>query len=82
MNDGQKRHLVATVDNGMVTQGLLFREATILERFFDDMRHYATKHDDDAIRRVLATEEETKAEYMTLRVLPGLRNVNMTGSSN
>jgi hypothetical protein len=82
MNDGQKRHLVATVDNDTVTQGLLFREATILDQFFDDLRRYGTKHDDDAIRRLLATEEETKVGYMALRVLAGLRNVHLAGSTN
>jgi len=80
MNDGRKRYLVATVDNDWVTQGLRLREATILDRIAEAKRRYATKH--DAIRSGLATEEETKAAYTALRVLSGLRNVHMAGSTN
>lgn len=74
------RVLVAAVDDDAVIQGLLLRQATILERISEDMRRYATKH--DAIRRVLATEEETKAAHMALQVLTGLRNVHMAGSTS
>ena len=80
MNDGQKRHLVATVDNDWVTQGLRLREAIIPDRIAEDMRRYATKH--DAIRRGLANEEEAKAAYTALRVVAGLRNVHLAGSTN
>jgi len=74
------RMLVAAVDDDAVIHGLLVRQATILERIAEDMRRYATKH--DAIRRGLATEEETKAAYTALQVLAGLRNVHMAGSRN
>ena len=74
------RVLVAAVDDDAVIEGLLARQATILDRIAEDMRRYATKH--DAIRRGLATEEETKAAYRALRVLAGLRNVHMAGSTN
>jgi small GTP-binding protein len=74
------RVLVAAVDDDAVIQGLLVREATTLDRIAEDMRRYATKH--DAIRRGLASEEETKAAYTALRVVAGLRNVHLAGSTN
>lgn len=106
MNDGQKRHLVATfrhIDEllaedrlNLVVVGCLSRRrtslmdailgtdrlptATILERISEDVRRYATKH--DAIRGMLATEGETKAGYVALRILAGLRNVHMAGSTD
>ncbi len=72
--------LVAMINDDAVIQKLLEREATILERVAEDMRRYATKH--DAIRRGLASEEETKAAYTALRVLAGLRNVHLAGSTD
>ncbi len=74
------RVLVSAVDDDAVIQGLLVREATIFDRIAEDMRRYATKH--DALRRGLASEEETKAAYTALRVLAGLRNVHLAGSTN
>jgi len=72
------RLLVAAVNDDAVIQGLLVREAAVLERIAEDMRRYATKH--DAIRRGLATGEEMKAGHMAIAVLAGLRNVNMSRS--
>lgn len=69
------RLLIASLDDPETIQDLMLREAVILERLSDDMRRYATKH--DAVRRLLASDEETKAGRTAIAVLAGLRNVHM-----
>ncbi len=56
-------------------QDLLVREAAILERLSEDMRRYATKF--DAIRRQLASDEETEAAERALFLMAGLPNVQL-----
>ncbi|WP_322028642.1 dynamin family protein [Paraburkholderia sp. J76] len=67
--------LVAGLDDANVTSGVLTREAAILSRLADDLRRYATKH--DAIRRQLASAEETEAAEKTLKLIAGLVNVHV-----
>jgi small GTP-binding protein len=62
-----------------LTQKLMDRQATILERLSEDMRRYALKH--DAVRRFLASEEETTAAQRALMLLAGHRNVNTPGKA-
>jgi GTP-binding protein EngB required for normal cell division len=64
--------LAAAMDDGETVGRLMARQAAMLERFAEDMRRYATKH--DAIRRFLASEEERKAGRNALIVVAGLRN--------
>lgn len=71
-------HLPALIE-GLGDAGLagrvLAREAAILSRLADDLRRYATKH--DAIRRQLASAEETEAADRTLKLIAGLVNVHV-----
>lgn len=71
------RLLIGSLDDPEAIQDLMLREAVILERLSDDMRRYATKH--DAVRRILASDEETKAGRTAIAVLAGLRNVHVAG---
>ena len=73
------RMLVALLDDPELVRSVLARASLILDRLAEDMRRYATKH--DAIRRILASEEETLASERAIEVLVGLRNVNMVVSS-
>ena len=54
---------------------LIVREAAILERLSEDMRRYATKH--DAIRRQLASQEESEAAGRAVAMVAGLPNVRL-----
>ncbi|MDA8107864.1 MAG: dynamin family protein [Betaproteobacteria bacterium] len=67
--------LIARLEDPRAIAALSRREARILERFSEDMRRYATKH--DAVRRNLASEEELRAARTALAALAGLRNVNL-----
>jgi len=66
--------LIAAIGDASTRRELLEREAEILTRIAEDMRRYATKH--DAIRRVLANDEELEASQRALCALIGLRNAN------
>lgn len=55
---------------------LLLTEATLLERTAEDMERYAIKH--DALRRYLASREESSAPLRGLELVVGHRNVNAT----
>ncbi|MFT4063630.1 dynamin family protein [Paraburkholderia sp.] len=70
--------LVAALEDAELTERVLTREAAILSRLADDLRRYATKH--DAIRRQLASAEETEAADRTLKLIAGLANVHVPWS--
>ncbi len=60
---------------------LLKREAAVFERSAEDMRRYAVKH--DALRRYLASHEESTAAERAVVLVAGRRQVNIptqTGS--
>lgn len=65
--------LVAAPDGATLAQRILSRESAILARLAEDLRRYATKH--DALRRQLATPEETGAAARSLQIVAGLANV-------
>jgi hypothetical protein len=67
--------LVAALDDTDVIERVLSRESSILSRLADDLRRYATRH--DAIRRQLASAEETEAADRSLKMLAGLVNVHV-----
>lgn len=67
--------LVSTLEDTELIGQVLTREAAILSRLADDLRRYATKH--DAIRRQLASAEETEAADRTLKLIAGLVNVHV-----
>jgi hypothetical protein len=66
--------LLAEIPNNTVKRELAERQAAILERFSEDMRRYALKH--DAVRRHLASQEETAVAERALQSVGGRRNVN------
>lgn len=68
--------LAAIVDPGL-RRKVLAREAGLLYRLAEDMRRYATKF--DALRRGLASDEETRAAQSAIAVLAGQRNMRMSG---
>lgn len=67
--------LIAGLGDTRLMRGVLAREAAILSRLADDLRRYATKH--DAIRRELASAEESEAAEKTLKLIAGLINVHI-----
>jgi len=72
--------LAAAVDNADARQRLLDREAIVLDRLAEDMRRFATKH--DALRRFLASDEETHAYERALTALAGRRNVHRVATGS
>lgn len=66
--------LTSAVLDGDLVRSLLKRHATILERYAEDMRRYAVKH--DAVRRYLASQEETTVAERGLLLVTGRRQVN------
>lgn len=60
-------------DSGLV-RTMLERQAAVLQRFSEDMKRYAIKH--DGVRRYLASEEETTAAERGLLLITGRRQVN------
>jgi GTP-binding protein EngB required for normal cell division len=66
--------LAAAVSDADLTRQLMKRQATILERISEDMRRYALKR--DAVRRYLASQEDTTAAQRALMFLAGRSNVN------
>jgi len=70
-------HLVMVVDSirdDRVAQELMERQAAMLQRYAEDMRRYALKH--DATRRYLASREETTVSSRGLLCLAGDRHAN------
>jgi small GTP-binding protein len=66
--------LVAAVRDDDVVRDLIGRQAAVLQRVSEDMRRYALKH--DALRRYLASKEETSVAERGLLSVAGLRQVN------
>ncbi len=66
--------LAAAVQDGDLLRSMLQRQATVLERYAEDMRRYALKH--DGVRRYLASQEETTAAERGLLLVTGRRQVN------
>lgn len=66
--------LTSKVRNGDLHRAILERQATILQRYAEDMARYAMKH--DAVRRYLASQEETNAAARALLLVAGRRQVN------
>lgn len=67
--------LVALLPDCDVVRTILKRQATLLERYSEDMTRYALKH--DALRRYLASDEETVVAEQGLLAVAGRRQVNV-----
>jgi GTP-binding protein EngB required for normal cell division len=68
--------LVAAVRDKDVVASLINHQATVLQRFSEDMRRYALKH--DAVRRYLASDEETTVAKRGLLSVAGRERVNFS----
>jgi GTP-binding protein EngB required for normal cell division len=66
--------LVATVRDKDIVAKLIDHQAAVLQRFSEDMRRYALKH--DAVRRYLASQEETTVAERGLLSVAGRERVN------
>lgn len=66
--------LASAIEDLDLVRSLLKRHSTILQRYAEDMRRYAVKH--DATRRYLASLEETTAAERSLLLVTGRRQVN------
>ncbi len=66
--------LVAAVQDQDVLANLIDHQAAVLQRFSEDMRRYALKH--DAVRRYLASHEETTVAERGLLSVAGRERVN------
>ena len=66
--------LVSTIHDADLARGMLERHAAVLERYSEDMKRYAIKH--EGVRRDLASEEETTAAERGLLLMAGRRQVN------
>jgi hypothetical protein len=67
--------LVAAVGDKDVVAHLIDHQAAVLQRFSEDMRRYALKH--DAVRRYLASHEETTVAVKGLLSVAGRERVNV-----
>ncbi len=66
--------------DGDLVRSLLKRHATILQRYAEDMKRYAVKH--DAVRRYLASQEEATAAERGLLLVTGRRQVNFVSPAH
>jgi GTP-binding protein EngB required for normal cell division len=66
--------VVRSVRDDRVARELIERQAALLQRFAEDMRRYALKH--DATRRYLASREETTVSSRGLLCVAGNRHAN------
>jgi hypothetical protein len=66
--------LLSAIRDSELVRSLLERQAAVLQRYSEDMRRYAIKH--DAVRRYLASQEETTAAERGLLLVAGFRQVN------
>lgn len=69
------RPLVVALGNASLVSAVLFRQADLLDRLSEDMRHFVLKR--DGHRRHLTTKEELAAAERALRVLMGDPNAWM-----
>ena len=66
--------LVLAIQDADLVRAMLERHAAVLERYSEDMKRYAIKH--EGVRRYLASEEETTAADRGLLLMAGRRQVN------
>jgi hypothetical protein len=66
--------LVSAMRNGDLARSVVERQATVFERYAEDVKRYAMKY--DAVRRYLASQEETTAADRGLLLVTGRRQVN------
>ena len=66
--------LVSAIQDADLVRAMLERHAAVLERYSEDMKRYAIKH--EGVRRDLASEEETTAAERGLLLMAGRRQVN------
>jgi len=66
--------LVSSIRDAELARAILQRHAAVLERYSEDMKRYAIKH--EGVRRYLASEEETTAAERALLLIAGRRQVN------
>jgi|GEM_PF-547241 small GTP-binding protein len=75
--------LASAIKDSRALRGLIDHQAAVLQRFSEDMQRYALKH--DAVRRYLASREETTVAERGLLSVAGRRRVNFaprqTGAS-
>ncbi|HZV21357.1 MAG TPA: dynamin family protein [Hyphomicrobiales bacterium] len=65
--------LLPAIDDIKIIRQLTLRQAEVIERLAEDMRRYALKH--DAVRRFLASAEETAAAAQALKLFAGHRQL-------
>jgi GTP-binding protein EngB required for normal cell division len=70
--------LIKRVDDPALGAALFTQEAAALERTAEDMQRYAIKH--DALRRDLASKEETESAVLGLQLLSGHKSLVSTFS--
>jgi small GTP-binding protein len=66
--------LLSAIRDSELVRSLLERQAAVLQRYSEDVRRYAIKH--DAVRRYLASQEETTVAERGLLLVAGFRQVN------
>jgi hypothetical protein len=66
--------LVSAIRDGDLVRSMLKRQATVFQRYSEDMRRYALKH--DAVRRYLASQEEATAAERSMLLVTGRQQVN------
>lgn len=66
--------LASIIRDSSLVRMMLQRQAALLERYSEDMKRFAIKH--DGVRRYLASQEETTAAERALLLLAGRRQVN------
>jgi hypothetical protein len=66
--------LVSAIQDADLVRAMLERHAAVLERYSEDMKRYAIKH--EGARRYLASEEESTAAERGLVLIAGRRQVN------
>ena len=66
--------LVSAIRDADLARAMLQRHAAVLERYSEDMKRYAIKH--EGVRRYLASEEETTGAERGLLLMAGRRQVN------
>ena len=66
--------LVSAIQDADLVRVMLERHSAVLERYSEDMKRYAIKH--EGVRRDLASEEEASAAERGLLLMAGRRQVN------
>jgi GTP-binding protein EngB required for normal cell division len=71
--------LVSAIGDDNLLRTMLQRQATMIERYAEDMKNFAIKH--AGVRRYLASEEETTAAERGLLLVVGRQQVNFMPSA-